>query len=169
MRLRVICQERSALTRSGRNIVHFRAFVLCVALAAPAITSARPVDVQSAHDELRPDPSGYGYNPQGRRDPFVSLLKPVSADEGMETRRPRPGTEGFLIQEVALKGIVHTPKGYTAVLLAIDGQSYFVREGQRLFDGAVIHVDGAGVTFRLDRTDPSSTVNSRDVVKTLYP
>ena len=45
--------------------------------------------------ELQPDPSGYSYSPQGRRDPFVSLLKPVSADQGARTRRP--GMEGFLI------------------------------------------------------------------------
>jgi type IV pilus assembly protein PilP len=117
--------------------------------------------------ELQPDPTGYSYNPQGRRDPFVSLLKPVSADQGVKTRRP--GMEGFLIQEVALKGIVRTPRGYTAMLLGTDGKSYFVQEGQRLFDGAVIRIDATAVTFRQEITDPLSTVKSRDVKKTLYP
>ncbi len=54
-------------------------------------------------------PGGYTYNPQGRRDPFVSLQKPVAADRGPKTRKP--GMEGFLIQEVALKGIVKTGGG----------------------------------------------------------
>jgi type IV pilus assembly protein PilP len=121
-----------------------------------------PVD-----QELQPDPTGYSYNPQGRRDPFVSLLKPVSADQGVKTRRP--GMEGFLIQEVALKGIVRTPKGYTAMLLGTDGKSYFVQEGQRLFDGVVTRIDATAVTFRQEITDPLSTVKSRDVKKTLYP
>ena len=114
-----------------------------------------------------PIPTGYNYNPQGRRDPFVSLLKPVSADQGVKTRRP--GMEGFLIQEVALKGIVRTPKGYTAMLLGTDGKSYFVQEGQRLFDGVVTRIDATAVTFRQEITDPLSTVKSRDVKKTLYP
>jgi type IV pilus assembly protein PilP len=130
--------------------------------AAPAAEPKNPVD-----QELQPDPSGYAYNPQGRRDPFVSLLKPVSADQGVKTRRP--GMEGFLIQEVALKGIVRTPKGYTAMLLGTDGKSYFVQEGQRLFDGAVTRIDATAVTFRQEITDPLSTVKSRDVKKTLYP
>jgi type IV pilus assembly protein PilP len=135
--------------------------------ASPAPAEAG-ADLRNVVDqELQPDPTGYSYNPQGRRDPFVSLLKPVSADQGVKTRRP--GMEGFLIQEVALKGIVRTPRGYTAMLLGTDGKSYFVQEGQRLFDGAVIRIDATAVTFRQEITDPLSTVKSRDVKKTLYP
>jgi Tfp pilus assembly protein PilP len=117
--------------------------------------------------ELQPDPTGYSYSPQGRRDPFVSLLKPVSADQGARTRRP--GMEGFLIQEVALKGIVRTPKGFTAMLLGTDGKSYFVNVGQRLFDGVIVSIDATTVTLRQEVSDPLSTVKSRDVRKTLYP
>jgi Tfp pilus assembly protein PilP len=137
----------------------------------PAAGTASPPpepEVKNPVDqELQPDPTGYSYNPQGRRDPFVSLLKPVSADQGVKTRRP--GMEGFLIQEVALKGIVRTPRGYTAMLLGTDGKSYFVQEGQRLFDGVVTKIDATAVTFRQEITDPLSTVKSRDVKKTLYP
>jgi Tfp pilus assembly protein PilP len=117
--------------------------------------------------ELEPPPGGYTYNPQGRRDPFVSLQKPVEAERGPKTRKP--GMEGFLIQEVALKGIVKTPQGYIAMLLGTDGKSYFVTVGQRLFDGAIIAMDGATVTFRQEVTDPLSPVRTREVKKTLYP
>lgn len=135
---------------------------------APAASPGPPDSVKSMIDqELQPDASGYSYNPQGRRDPFVSLLKPVAAGEGSRTRRP--GMEGFLIQEVALKGVVKDQKGYTAMLLGTDGKSYFVRAGQRLFDGAITHIDAASVMFRQEVTDPLSTVKSRDVKKTLYP
>jgi Tfp pilus assembly protein PilP len=136
--------------------------------AATPAPSPTPDTVKSIIDqELQPDPSGYNYNPQGRRDPFVSLLKPVSADQGAKTRRP--GLEGLLIQEVALKGIVKDQKGYIAMLLGTDGKSYFVRNGQRLFDGVITGIDAATVTFRQEVTDPLSTVKSRDVKKTLYP
>ena len=77
--------------------------------------------------------------------------------------------EGFLIQEVALKGIVKTPKGFTAMLLGTDGKSYFVKVGQRLFDGVITAIDASTVTFRQEVTDPLSSVRSRDVKKTLYP
>ena len=116
--------------------------------------------------EIAPAPGSYAYTAQGRRDPFVSLLKPVS-ESGPGKRRP--GMEGFLIQEVALKGIVKDSKGYTAMLLGTDGKSYFVKVSQRLFDGVITAIDASTVTFRQEVTDPLSSVRSRDVKKTLYP
>jgi Tfp pilus assembly protein PilP len=119
------------------------------------------------NQEFEAAPGTYTYNPQGRRDPFVSLLKRIDADTGPKTRPP--GLKGFLIQEVALKGIVKTPKGFTAMLLGTDGKSYFVTTGDRLFDGQITAVDAITVTFRQEVTDPLSTVKSREVKKTLYP
>jgi Tfp pilus assembly protein PilP len=116
--------------------------------------------------EITPAPGTYSYTAQGRRDPFVSLLKPVS-ESGPGKRRP--GMEGFLIQEVALKGIVKDAKGFTAMLLGTDGKSYFCKVGQRLFDGVITAIDASTVTFRQEVTDPLSSVRSRDVKKTLYP
>ena len=97
-----------------------------------------------------PRPGGYTYNPQGRRDPFVSLIKPVAPTRAPKTRKP--GMAGFLIQEVALKGIVKTSgggegvaekPGYIAMFLGTDGKSYFVNVGQRLFDGVITAIDAA--------------------------
>jgi len=134
---------------------------------SPTPAASPAADTLSAITPEIPETGSYTYNPMGRRDPFVSLLKPVSPDQGPKTRRP--GMEGFLIQEVALKGIVKTPKGYTAMLLGTDGKSYFVGVGQRLFDGVVTAIDATTVTFRQEVTDPLSTVKSRDLKKTLYP
>jgi Tfp pilus assembly protein PilP len=134
--------------------------------SAPAATTPDLVK-NRVEAEIAPAPGAYVYNAQGRRDPFVSLLKPVSADSGPGKRRP--GMEGFLIQEVALKGIVKDAKGYTAMLLGTDGKSYFVKVGQRLFDGVITSIDASTVTFRQEVTDPLSSVRSRDVRKTLYP
>jgi len=135
----------------------------------PAPPEARPpLDVEM-------EVGGYSYNSQGRRDPFVSLQRPVTADRGPKTRKP--GMEGFLIQEVALKGIVRTSgggtgvaaqPGFIAIFVGADGKSYFVTTGQRLYDGAITAVDAASVTFRQDVTDPLSPVKSREVRKSLY-
>ena len=143
--------------------------------ASPASPEAPTATLPAASDtvrsiideELAPPPGGYTYSSQGRRDPFVSLLKPIGPDQGPAKRRP--GMEGFLIQEVALKGIVRDRTGYIAILLGTDGKSYFVRNGQRLYDGVVTAIDASSVTFRQEITDPLSTVKSRDVRKTLYP
>lgn len=167
-------------------LVRILALVVALGLAGPALAQAPPAPESSPEpaglpggepikdtiksildQELEPPPGGYTYNPQGRRDPFVSLQKPVEADRGPKTRKP--GMEGFLIQEVALKGVVKTPQGYIAMLLGTDGKSYFVTVGQRLFDGVITAMDGATVTFRQEVTDPLSPVRTREVKKTLYP
>lgn len=136
---------------------------------APGADPARPpLDVEL-------EPGGFSYNPQGRRDPFVSLQRPVAADRGPKTRKP--GMEGFLVQEVTLRGIVKTAgggigtaaqPGYIAVMLGADGKSYFVTAGQRLYDGVIARVDATSVTFRQEVTDPLSPVKTREVRKSLY-
>jgi Tfp pilus assembly protein PilP len=145
--------------------------------AAPGSTEAAP----GAPDANRPpldvelETGGYAYNSGGRRDPFVSLQRPVAADRGPKTRKP--GMEGFLIQEIALKGIVRTTgtgigiagrAGHIAMFLGADGKSYFVTTGQRLYDGVITAVDATSVTFRQEVTDPLSPVKTREVRKSLY-
>jgi Tfp pilus assembly protein PilP len=156
------------------------------ATPAPAATAATPAtgtaeapagagDVSRPPLDVELEPGGFSYNPQGRRDPFVSLQRPVSADRGPKTRKP--GMEGFLIQEIALKGIVRTSgggtgpaqkPGFIAVFLGADGKSYFVTTGQRLYDGVIVAVDATSVTFRQEVTDPLSPVKTREVRKSLY-
>ena len=153
-----------------------------------ALVAAGPASTQGTHaaaddkvkglldQELEPAPGGYTYNPQGRRDPFVSLIKPVGPDT--QAKR-KPGMEGFLIQEVALKGIVKTPgggaektvaerAGFIAMFLGPDGVSYFVNVGQRLFDGQIVAIDAGSVTFRQEVTDPLSPVKTREIKQSLY-
>jgi Tfp pilus assembly protein PilP len=164
-----------------------------LALALPALAQAPPAAPPAVAPATAPTPAagtveaerppldaevetgGYSYNSQGRRDPFVSLQRPVSADRGPKTRKP--GMEGFLIQEVALKGVVKTEgggtgvavsPGYIAILLGTDGKSYPVRIGQRLFDGVITAIDATSVTFRQEVTDPLSPVKTRDLKKSLY-
>jgi hypothetical protein len=138
--------------------------------AAPGTADATrpPLDVEL-------DTGGYAYNSQARRDPFVSLQRPVAADRGPKTRKP--GMEGFLIQEIALKGIVRTTgggagvaqrSGFIAMFQGADGKSYFVTTGQRLYDGVITAIDATSVTFRQEVTDPLSPVKTREVRKSLY-
>jgi len=137
------------------------------AAALPAPDESKPDPIKAILDqEIQPAPGSYVYTPLGRRDPFVSLVKPVSTGKN---NGPRPtGPEGFLIQEVALKGVVKTPDGYTAMILGTDNKSYFVKTGQRFYDGAITAMDGSSVTFRQEVADPLSPVRTREVKKSLY-
>lgn len=115
--------------------------------------------------EIHPAPGTYTYVPANRRDPFVSLIKPVEGSG--RTQSKKPGMEGFLIQEVALRGIVKMPQGFVAMFQGADGKSYFVKAGQRLYDGAILAVDQSSVTFRQDVADPLSPVKTREFKRTL--
>jgi|JI10StandDraft_1071094.scaffolds.fasta_scaffold49314_3 Tfp pilus assembly protein PilP len=116
--------------------------------------------------ELDAPRNGYIYNAAGRRDPFVSLARPV-ANDGDANRPRRPGIEGFLLQETSLKGVVKTVDGWIAVLEGPDRKGYFVRIGQRLHDGVVTTIDATGLSFRQEITDPLSPAKSRDVRRLL--
>jgi Tfp pilus assembly protein PilP len=132
---------------------------------APA-AAPRAAEAADEIKELAPAPGGYSYNPQGRRDPFQSLVRRgTGTDPGLR----KAGIEGLLIQELALKGILKNIDGYIAFLAGPDGKSYWVRSGQRFFDGQLTVIDATTVTFRQDVTDPLSPVKARDVKKYLYP
>lgn len=116
--------------------------------------------------ELDAPRNGYVYNPAGRRDPFVSLAKPVRTDDAAARPR-RPGIEGFMLQEVSLKGLVKNIDGWIAVLEGPDRKGYFVRTGQRMHDGVILSIDAAGLTFRQEITDPLSPAKTREVRRLL--
>jgi Tfp pilus assembly protein PilP len=151
--------------------------LLAVALAAatvraqappeePEETAATPAQDENLKQLLEKELGPDQYDSGGRRDPFISLQKPVTSTGPQQ--RPR-GVEGFLIQELALKGIVRTQDGFVAMLLGPDNKSYFLRVGQRLYDGAITNIDMTSVTFHQDVTDPLATVRTREVKKSLYP
>jgi Tfp pilus assembly protein PilP len=134
--------------------------------AAGAQEPAKESFKEQVEKETAAQPGQYNYQPGGRRDPFISLLVNVGPSEGTKTRPP--GMQGFLIQELALKGIVKDQTGYIALLLGTDGKSYFARIGQRFYDGVLVAMDAASATFRQEVTDPLSPVKTRDVKKSLY-
>ena len=162
----------------GTTLISAVAALLLAAAAARAQQPAAPATApapeagaketlqQQVEKETSPQPGQYAYQPGGRRDPFISLLINVGPSEGTRTRPP--GMQGFLIQEMALKGIVRDQSGYIAMLLGTDGKSYFPRLGQRFYDGVLTSMDAATVTFRQEVTDPLSPVKTRDVKKSLY-
>jgi hypothetical protein len=164
------------MKRSFLAVALLLAAIASFAQPPPESPPAVEADKAVVEQDLEPAPGGYTYNPQGRRDPFVSLVKPVGPGGA---KGPRPaGIPGFLIQEVALKGVVKTAggglgpaasAGYIAILQGTDGKSYFVTVGQRLFDGVIVAIDASSVSFRQEVTDPLSPVRTRDVRKTLYP
>lgn len=118
-------------------------------------------------EDLESRADGYTYSSGGRRDPFVSLIKPVQA--GSQPRVKKPGAEGFLVQELVLRGIVKNPDGFIALVQGPDGKSYSMRVGQKLYDGEITGMDGATVTFMQRYQDEFNRPKSNTIKKSLYP
>ena len=106
---------------------------------------------------------GYAYQPDGRRDPFISLL-----GRGEQTTAPteRPaGLGGLLIGEVTVKGVLRDRSGFMAMLQAPDNKTYTVRVGDKLLDGSVKSISEDKVIFSQNVNDPLSLVKQREVPK----
>lgn len=113
------------------------------------------------------EPQGFSYNPEGRRDPFVSLLgRGSNAGPAVPTQRP-PGLAGLTAAEVSVRGIVKSRGEYVAILQGADTRAYIVRPGDKLFDGAVRAITADAVVIRQQVNDPLSLEKERDVRKVL--
>lgn len=134
-----------------------------------AATTDTATDVQKTLEEILEEPTTtdtYRYDPQGRRDPFRSLIGPTpKLEPGM---RPA-GTAGFLIDEMKLQGVFKTKAGLTAMINGPDNKGYLLRVGDKVLDGEVIRITQTSVVFRQEVNDPTRIERYREVVKDLAP
>ena len=126
-------------------------------------------DVAKSIEEILEEPATtdtYRYDPQGRRDPFRSLIGPVPQ---LELGQRPPGTPGFLIDEMKLQGIFKTRHGLTAMINGPDNKGHLLRVGDKVLDGEVIRITATAVVFRQEVNDPTRIERYREVVKDLAP
>ena len=127
-----------------------------------------PAPVRPGQEPAPIPPPNYSYEPDGRRDPFVSLV-----DRGTDARQSpvlgsRPdGLAGILVDEVVVRGIVQTSSGWIAMIGLPSGRSYTVRPGDRLMDGTVRAITAQAVVFMQDVDNPLSLEKQREVRKFL--
>ncbi len=107
------------------------------------------------------------YDPGNRRDPFRSLFSPPPEKDRL--KRPE-GVPGLLIDEINIKGIFRTSKGFVAQIAAQNQRkSFLLREGEQVFDGDVLRIEKNQVVFRQIVNDPTVIKPFREVVKVLNP
>ena len=127
---------------------------------APPPAAAKPQDLPV----IEP---GYGYDPQGRRDPFISLLG--RGDESKPQAARPAGIAGVLIGEVSVRGVLRDRGGFMAMLQGPDKKTHTVRVGDKLLDGSVKAINQEQVIFSQDVNDPLSLVKQREVAKPVRP
>ena len=113
------------------------------------------------------DRQGFSYNAEGRRDPFVSLVRRTTEASGTSAS-PRPrGLAGLGTNDVALKGTIRGRDGWLAVVRGIDNKTYLVHAGDKLFDGSVRAVTADAMVIVQKVSDPLSPQAEREVRKPL--
>jgi len=126
-------------------------------------------DVQRTLEEILEEPTttdAYRYDPQGRRDPFRSLIGPTPK---LEPGQRPAGVPGFLIDEMKLQGIFKTRAGLTAMINGPDNKGYTIKVGDKVLDGEVVRITQTSVVFRQEVNDPTRIERYREVVKDLSP
>jgi Tfp pilus assembly protein PilP len=115
------------------------------------------------------EPPGFTYNPEGRRDPFVTLLRRgTTTTRGVGATGVRPvGLAGLETAEVTLRGTVRSREGFVAILQGADQRTYIVRAGDRLFDGTVRTITQNDMVILQQVNDPLSLEKQREVRKVL--
>ena len=140
--------------------------------AAPATpaqqpTPATPPPAQAPNKAL--EPTGFTYDPQGRRDPFVSLVRRGTEVSGLTPNAgPRPsGLAGFTTDEISVRGIVRSRDGFIAMLQATDNKTYLAKSGDKLLDGAIRTITADTVVILQRVNDPLALESEREVRKVL--
>lgn len=138
---------------------------------SPAPGQARPATVTAPVSPVPPlEPQGYDYEPSGRRDPFISLVRRTAATPLGTSAHARPtGVGGLATDELVLRGLIKSSRGWIAQVKGIDNRSYDIKAGDELFDGTVKAVNAEGLIVLQNVNDPLSTARKREVKKLLRP
>jgi Tfp pilus assembly protein PilP len=154
-------------------MIHTRALTVLLALVPVVAAAQSPAPTTgstpaaAALQAVPLEPQGVDYDPEGRRDPFVSLVR-----RGTDTARSAPGTRGpglggLETGEVTLRGTVQSGNGYLAILAGADNKTYIVRVGDRLLDGTIRSITANAMVILQQASDPLSLNRQQEVRKTI--
>src|SRR5437588_2070977 len=126
--------------------------------AKAPVPAARPVAIKKAVESEQKI---------ARRDPFESLVGRKQAQDALAKNLP-PGKAGLQVGTLHLDGIVKSANGMIAVVANPQLRTYFLREGDQLYDGKVEKISMEGVTFHEEGKDAFGKPVEREVSKRLY-
>lgn len=140
---------------------------------APAKTGASHRAARQHRAEARPAAAAAEVRPVKatpddvilKRDPFVPLVNEKKPGGGEHLP---PGKAGLVVATVTVEGTVKSPSGMVAVVSNPEQRVYFIREGDRLYDGTVLKIGLDGVTFQEDSKDAFGRPVQREVTKRIY-
>lgn len=141
-----------ATAKSGRKKSGAKPAVKAV--EKPATPGAAPAPGGPSESELK----------AARRDPFESLI----GRQNKSTQVLPPGKPGLQVSTLKVDGIVRAPNGMIAVVSNPQARTYFLREGDHLYDGSVEKITMDGVSFHEEGKDAFGKPVERQVNKRIY-
>jgi len=133
--------------------------------AKPAGKAAKPAAKKTAASA--PAPAGEPEVKVARRDPFESLTSRQEQANKTAANLP-PGKAGLQVATLRLDGIVRAPNGMIAVVTNPQARTYFLREGDQLYDGSVEKIAMDSVSFHELGKDAFGKPVERQVNKRIY-
>jgi Tfp pilus assembly protein PilP len=138
-----------------------------VASPSPAPVAGAPNTSVPTGRDTAPGPQGYTYRAEGRRDPFVTLVK-RGPDASLTTAFARSaGLAGLGTGEVSLRGTILSQGMYVGMLLGSDDRTYIVRAGDKLADGTIRSISRDELVILQQVRDPLAVQKQREVRKPL--
>jgi Tfp pilus assembly protein PilP len=125
--------------------------------------------------EMEIAPALPAYTPKGKRDPFKSPFDKKKIEPKTEydvppprNRRP-PGPAGLLVNDAQLMGVVQGPTGRVAMIAGDGTLTYFLKTGDRLYDGSIIEITENSIKLVREIKISSKVVDQQEVVKKISP
>jgi hypothetical protein len=135
--------------------------------SAAKTKTAAPAAAPAASADASAGATGSGEGDKGsRRDPFESLVN-RQKDQNAGKNLP-PGKAGLQVSTLRLDGIVRSSAGMIAVVSNPQARTYFLREGDQLYDGRVDKIAMDGVSFHELGKDAFGKPVERQVQKRIY-
>ena len=135
---------------------------------APVPQGTAPVPQGTAPAPASPEaqPEPYTYNPEGRRDPFTSLIG-TGGSESRYTGRRGDGPNAMAVADVSVRGVLQSRGSLIAMIQGPDNKTYIVHQGDKLLDGVIKTITPQGLVIIQEVNDPLSLVKQREVSKLL--
>jgi hypothetical protein len=138
------------------------------AAASAKTVQAKPAPAQKAPPVADVSKTTKPTLPQGRRDPFITLVGKQTGGGGPTVNLP-PGKGGLQVSTLILQGIVSGPNGMIAVVANPQKSVYFLHVGDELFDGRVDKIEIGSVLFHEVGKDAFGKPIEREVTRKLNP
>jgi type IV pilus assembly protein PilP len=139
-------------------------------MTSPTHTMSVPSTIGDSMENVQAPPSAFigGYDPAGRRDPFLPVLGQLAPGQADLTLPP---LQRVGLTDMNLIAVIWGAYGYTAMVQTPDGNGYTVRKGTRMGpnNGVVSAITEKGIIVQERFTDVYGRKQEREYVKLLHP